>query len=102
MCVCICMRTHAMRTHARVRRSENDEKRESKIGDLLFAVVNLARHLGTNPEVALRNANRKFEKRFRTIETKLRENGKNLQESGLDELEMLWQEVKRDEGNKAP
>ncbi|MEZ9522866.1 nucleoside triphosphate pyrophosphohydrolase [Enterovibrio norvegicus] len=74
---------------------------DEEIGDLLFAVVNLARHLGTNPEIALRNANRKFEKRFRNIETKLRENGKNLQESGLDELEMLWQEVKRDEGNTA-
>ncbi|KXF80178.1 nucleoside triphosphate pyrophosphohydrolase [Enterovibrio coralii] len=74
---------------------------DEEIGDLLFAVVNLARHVGTNPETALRKANLKFESRFRKVETKLRENGKNLPESQLDELEMLWQEVKRDEGNKS-
>ncbi|MGF1766694.1 nucleoside triphosphate pyrophosphohydrolase [Enterovibrio makurazakiensis] len=79
----------------------NQARIDEEVGDLLFAVVNLARHVGTNPESALRKANLKFEKRFRQIEMKLRENGKNLQESQTDELENLWQQVKRDEGNKA-
>ncbi len=78
----------------------DQERVDEEVGDLLFAVVNLARHLGTNPEKALRKANLKFEKRFRKVEMKLRDNGKNLQESQLDELEMLWQEVKREEAQK--
>ncbi|PKF51663.1 nucleoside triphosphate pyrophosphohydrolase [Enterovibrio nigricans] len=80
----------------------NQHRVDEEIGDLLFAVVNLARHVGTNPETALRKANLKFESRFRQIETKLRDNGKKLQETQQFELEMLWQQVKRDEGNKSP
>ncbi|WP_394211526.1 nucleoside triphosphate pyrophosphohydrolase [Enterovibrio calviensis] len=78
----------------------NQARVDEEMGDLLFSVVNLARHVGTNPEKALRQANLKFENRFRQIEMKLRENGKNLQESQQDELEKLWQQVKCDEGNK--
>ena len=64
-------------------------------GDLLFACVNLARHAGVDPETALRGANRKFSNRFRYIESRLREDGRTLEGSGLDELEALWQEAKK-------
>lgn len=67
---------------------------EEEMGDLLFAVTNLSRHLNVDPERALRIANYKFEKRFRYIEDKLAEAGKSLEESQLDEMESLWVEAK--------
>jgi ATP diphosphatase len=70
---------------------------EEEIGDLLFSVVNLARHVGTDAESALRNANQKFERRFRQVETQLRNDEKNIQECQLDELESAWQQVKKQE-----
>ena len=60
-----------------------------EMGDLLFAVVNLARHLNIEPEAALREANRKFEKRFRSIET-----APGFEELSLDEMEVLWAAAK--------
>jgi MazG family protein len=72
----------------------------SELGDLLFTVVNLARHLHVDPELALRSANGKFRNRFRTMETSTR---LPLEQLTLDELESLWAqaklaEAKRDEG----
>jgi nucleoside triphosphate diphosphatase len=67
---------------------------EDEIGDLLFAVVNLARKLDLNPETALRRATAKFERRFRRLETLAAERGTGRD---LDALEALWQGVKRDE-----
>ena len=64
---------------------------EEEVGDLLFAVVNFARHLKIDPEEALRKANRKFEKRFRTIEV-----APGFSDLTLDEMEALWVEAKRD------
>ena len=63
---------------------------EEEVGDLLFAVVNFARHLKIDPEEALRKANRKFEKRFRAIET-----APGFRDMTLDEMEALWVEAKR-------
>ncbi|OOE43276.1 nucleoside triphosphate pyrophosphohydrolase [Salinivibrio sp. ML323] len=68
---------------------------DEEVGDLLFAVVNLARHLGTDAEQALRRANQKFEARFRGVEKHLRDNEKNIQQCQLDELESAWQAVKK-------
>lgn len=68
-----------------------------EIGDLLFACVNLARHLAVDPEVALRQGNNKFERRFRRIEADLRERGKAPEDCSLDELEALWQAAKAGE-----
>ena len=68
---------------------------ESEMGDLLFAVVNLARHLKVEPESALRAASGKFERRFRFIEQRLREAGKAMEDCTLDELDALWDECKR-------
>jgi nucleoside triphosphate diphosphatase len=69
----------------------------SETGDLLFAVVNLARHVGANPEMALRGANAKFERRFAHIERVLTSKGRSLQDASLDEMDALWNEAKAKE-----
>jgi len=66
-----------------------------EVGDLLFAVVNLARHLGTDPEQALRGTNVKFETRFAAIEAALAKDGRTPANATLDEMEALWQQAKR-------
>ena len=68
---------------------------EAELGDLLFAAVNLARHLNTDPEVALRAANRKFELRFRFIEAAVAADGKTLEQCDLATLDAVWDEAKR-------
>lgn len=70
---------------------------EEEIGDLLFAVVNLARHAQVNPEHALGKANQKFKRRFQQIEQRLQENQLEPQEQSLAELEAHWQAVKATE-----
>ena len=70
-----------------------------EVGDLLFVVVNLARKLKVDPETALRAANAKFERRFRYIETALRDQGRTLEDSNLEEMDELWAAAKRDEKN---
>ena len=72
---------------------------EDEIGDLFFAVSNLARHLGVDPESAIRRSNRKFEQRFKSIEQLASVENKNLAEMTLDEMEVLYQHVKRSEKN---
>ncbi len=76
--------------------SENDPQAVAEeIGDLLFVVTNLARHLKVDPESALRAANAKFERRFRFIEQALREAGRPIEGCELDELDALWGEAKK-------
>ncbi|MEQ4778953.1 nucleoside triphosphate pyrophosphohydrolase [Providencia huaxiensis] len=70
---------------------------EEEIGDLLFATVNLSRHLGHKPEIALQKACKKFEGRFRQIEKSLAESGKTTESATLDEMEALWKQVKSQE-----
>jgi ATP diphosphatase len=70
---------------------------EGEIGDLLFAVANLARHLRVDPDAALRRTNAKFERRFRHIERRLSEQGVPLAGAGLDAMETLWVEAKEAE-----
>jgi nucleoside triphosphate diphosphatase len=67
---------------------------EEEIGDLLFAVANLARHIKTDPEAAIRRANAKFERRFRFIEESLARNGKTPAAAQLEEMEALWNTAK--------
>jgi ATP diphosphatase len=69
------------------------KERSAELGDLLFSVVNYARHLGVDPEAALREASARFEKRFRKVET-LSE--RPLKGMSIDELEALWQQAKRE------
>ena len=74
------------------------EKLEEEVGDLLFTVVNLARHLGVDPETALRGCNAKFERRFRWIERDYAARDENPAEAPLAELEEAWEAAKRDLG----
>jgi len=76
----------------------DEEKLGEEIGDLLFATVNLSRHLGHKAENALQAANRKFERRFRAVEDAVRASGKTMEEATLDEMEAHWQQVKKAEG----
>lgn len=67
---------------------------KDEMGDLLFAVVNLARHAGVDPEAALRGTNDKFTRRFAFVEEALRAEGRGPKEAALDEMETLWQAAK--------
>jgi ATP diphosphatase len=75
-----------------IERAATDEERAGEIGDLLFAVVNYARHLGVNPETALRGATARFEARFRKVEELA---DKPLKDMDIDALEALWQQAKK-------
>jgi len=66
-----------------------------EVGDLLFAVVNLARKAGVDPRAALEGTNRRFGRRFRAVEHLARERGVDVHTAGLEELDRLWDEVKR-------
>src|SRR5438552_8964361 len=66
----------------------------AETGDLLFAVVNLARHVGADPELALRGTNAKFERRFAHIERALATQGRSLQQASLAEMDELWNQAK--------
>ncbi|MEK8133015.1 nucleoside triphosphate pyrophosphohydrolase [Paenibacillus filicis] len=70
-------------------------EQQEELGDLLFAVVNLARFLKVEPEEAMADANRKFSRRFGYIEKSLREQGKKWESTSLQEMEELWQEAKK-------
>ncbi|EHW8071051.1 nucleoside triphosphate pyrophosphohydrolase [Salmonella enterica] len=72
-------------------------KLEEEMGDLLFATVNMARHLGTKAELALQKANDKFERRFREVERIVAARGLEMTGVDLETMEEVWQEVKRQE-----
>jgi len=77
------------------------ERRREEVGDLLFTVANLARHLHVDPEAALAQANLKFRRRFGAVERRLRDSGRRLDEATLEELDAEWDRVKRDEREAA-
>ncbi|WP_369788955.1 nucleoside triphosphate pyrophosphohydrolase [Rouxiella sp. WC2420] len=72
----------------------DQEKLGEEIGDLLFATVNLSRHLGHKAESALQAANIKFERRFRQVEQIIRDRGLTMDDASLDQMEDAWQQVK--------
>lgn len=71
------------------------ERLEDELGDVLFAVANMARKLGVDPEQALRGTNRKFERRFRHVEARLKERGLKPEQASLAEMDSYWDEAKR-------
>jgi len=73
----------------------DDEGAADEYGDLLFALVNLGRHLKLDPEAALRGTNDKFRDRFHFIESTLADAGRSLDEASLDEMEAIWQQSKK-------
>lgn len=79
-------------------REISDDKTEDEFGDLLFVMVNLARHWGVDPEAALRRTNAKVTRRFGWIEDRLAEVGKTPTDSDLAEMDALWDAAKADEG----
>ncbi|MGB7079120.1 MAG: nucleoside triphosphate pyrophosphohydrolase [Xanthobacteraceae bacterium] len=79
------------------RPARDDVATAAEVGDLLFAVVNLARHVDADPEAVLRGTNRKFQRRFAAIERALAAEGKTPAESTLAEMDALWNEAKKAE-----
>ncbi len=77
------------------RASGDQDHVEEEVGDMLFMLVNIARHAGVHPEIALKRANAKFRERFRQVEEGLRQRGKSLSAAQLDEMEELWQQAKK-------
>jgi len=75
-------------------KSGDKAKISDELGDLIFAAVNIGRHVGVEPEMALRGTNTKFRRRFSYIETALDRNGESLDEARLERMEELWQEAK--------
>src|SRR6195256_4766440 len=87
------IREEADEIEAALDRGDADEL-AGETGDLLFALVNLARHVGADPEGALRGANAKFERRFAYIERALAAQGRSLERASLEEMDALWNEAK--------
>ncbi len=77
-----------------LRQAEDDAHRFEEFGDLLFVMANLGRHMGIDPEAALRAANAKFTRRFRAIEAALAEQGRRPEDSDLQEMDALWDAAK--------
>lgn len=77
--------------------SKNAAAVEDEIGDLLFALANLARHLRVDPEAAIRRTNQKFERRFGHIEREIARLGMRLEDTSLAEMDALWNEAKQGE-----
>lgn len=80
-----------------VRKAPSPQARGREVGDLLFALVNLARHWGVDAETALRQASRRFYDRFAYMEEACRQQGLSLEQLSLPQMEELWQEAKRQE-----
>jgi len=84
---------------AEARQIHGQEEIENELGDVLFTVVNLARHLKVDAEAALRKSNRRFEQRVRRAESAAREAGSRLEDESDEQLEARWSAAKAEEGN---
>ena len=78
-----------------LKQPQNPQAIEEEIGDLLFATVNVARHLKLNPEEALRKANLKFERRFRQVEQRILDCGRQLEQASLAEMDLILNKIKK-------
>lgn len=82
--------------HHEINQQASRERIIEELGDILFVCANIARHLKVDPELALRQANQKFEKRFHRIEELLAEQGKTPQQSNLEEMDKFWDVAKKE------
>ena len=82
------------------RQPQDQVKIEEEMGDLLFATVNLSRHIHCQAEESLRKANQKFEQRFRKVEERLKQQNRRLEDASLVEMDVLWDEVKKEEKHR--
>jgi XTP/dITP diphosphohydrolase len=80
--------------------SANQKNIEEELGDVLFALINYSRFLGVNPDDALEKANKKFIHRFKYIEQKAINNGSQINNLSLEEMDKLWNEIKKQDTNK--
>ncbi|MBL6955325.1 MAG: nucleoside triphosphate pyrophosphohydrolase [Chlorobium phaeobacteroides] len=78
-----------------LKQASSKEEKEEEFGDLLFTIVNYSRFIGTNPEDALRKSTNKFMKRFMAVEELVRQSEKSWQEHTAEELDALWEKVKK-------
>jgi len=83
-------------------KSEDHDRVKEEVGDLLFAALNIARHLQIDPETALKRANSKFLHRFQAMEAIAKRRGRPLRDLSLEEMELIWQEVKRSTVDQHP
>jgi ATP diphosphatase len=81
---------------------ESDEEIQEELGDMLFVMANIARHLKLDPETALRKANDKFTRRFAYIEQRLATMGKTPDQSSLEEMDALWDEIRAQDKQRRP
>lgn len=81
--------------------SGNSSRIAEEIGDVLFAVASLARHLGVDPEAALSDANGKFIRRFKYVETRCRDDGLTLESAGMERLDAYWNDVRKADSQAA-
>ena len=72
----------------------NEKKIQEELGDILFSIVNLSRHLNISAEDMLRKGNKKFIKRFKTIEKTVKKKGLNIEELSLKEMDQIWDQIK--------
>jgi MazG family protein len=86
-----------VREELRELEKEGDPGQQEEIGDLLFACVNLARHLKIDPEDALRDANKKFVRRLRQVLKELKDKGREIESVTLEEMDAIWDEIKERE-----
>lgn len=77
-----------------LKEADTPERKQSEAGDVLFAVVNLLRWLEVNPEMALRETNSRFRKRFGYIEAQAARQGRNVDDLSFEEMDALWEEAK--------
>ena len=75
----------------------SEERIAEEYGDLLFVMANLGRHLKLEPETVLRSANRKFTRRFQTVEQRLTSKGKSLDQCSLEEMDDVWNEIRKED-----
>ncbi len=86
-----------LQSNQQINSSDMHDRAEDELGDVLFSVVNLARHLEIDPEQALRRTNQKFENRFRTVEKTIKDNGLNIKDTSLEYMENIWISCKEKE-----